>query len=184
MRSLRLLALAATTLFLAPNAHASSTPATSPYSSPTPAPHLQETSSPPVNAPYPDAGLAPVQVKEAFITAAKTHRRVLLDFGGNWCPDCRMLAGVFSLPDAASWLEQNFVIVPINVERFNKNMGIAAQYGVTIKAVPTVLILTPEGNLLNGNDAAALGNARRMSPQATIDLLAKWNDRSVSSSQP
>lgn len=139
-----------------------------------PPPQLSEMSAPPVTAPYPDAALAPTQVREAFVTAAKTHRRVLLDFGANWCPDCRILAGIFSLPAAASWLEKNFVVVPVNVERLNANMDLAAQYGVTITAVPTVLILTPQGRLLNPDTAEALGSARRMSPQAVLDLIADW----------
>lgn len=148
---------------------------TTSYATPiTPPPSIQTSSVNPVTKPYADASLAPTQVREAFATAAKTHRRVLLDFGGNWCPDCRMLAGVFALPDVALWLEKNFVIVPVNVERFNANMDIAQQYGVTIKAVPTVLILTAEGRLLNNDGILALGNARRMSPQAAVDLLAQW----------
>lgn len=144
---------------------------------PAPPPSIHAASVDPVSKPYADAALAPTQVREAFITAAKTHRRVLLDFGGNWCPDCRMLAGVFALPDVALWLEKNFVVVPVNVERLNANMDIAQHYGVTITAVPTVLILTPEGRLLNGDGALSLGNARHMSSQAAVDLLAQWNNR-------
>ncbi|GBD55497.1 thioredoxin family protein [Gluconobacter wancherniae] len=143
----------------------------------TPAPKLTETSAPPVAEPYPDTSLAHTQVQEAFKTAAKTHRRVLLVFGGNWCPDCKMLAGIFALPDAAQWLENQFVIVPVNVGRINTNLDLAQKYGVTIKAVPTVIIITPEGHALNGDGSTALGNARSMSPQAVIDLISEWNSR-------
>jgi len=126
---------------------------------------------------YPDIALAKTQVEEAFATAARTKRKVLIDFGGNWCPDCRMLAGVFEQPEVAQWLESQFVVVPVNVGRIDKNLDIAKQYGVTIHEVPTVLIVTPGRTLLNADGANTLGNARAMSPQAVLDLLDKWNRR-------
>lgn len=142
-----------------------------------PAPHLSETSAPPVAAPYPDTSVAQAQVKDAFALAAKTGRKVLIDFGGNWCPDCKMLSGIFALPDAKAWLDSQFVIVPVNVGRINTNLDLAQKYGVTIKAVPTIIIVTPDGHALNGDGSKALGNARSMSPQAVLDLISEWNSR-------
>ncbi|KXV11175.1 protein-disulfide isomerase [Gluconobacter oxydans] len=153
-------------------AHAASTEVT-----PTSAPQLTETSAPPVATPYPDTTVAHDQVAQAFALAQKTHRKVLLDFGGNWCPDCKMLSGIFALPDAARWLDSQFVVVPVNVGRINTNLDLAARYGVTIKAVPTVIIVTPDGHALNGDGSTALGNARSMSPQAVLDLISSWNKR-------
>ncbi|GBR69237.1 TlpA family protein disulfide reductase [Gluconobacter kanchanaburiensis] len=142
-----------------------------------PAPRLSETAAPPVATPYPDTEVAHDQVTAAFALAQKTHRKVLLDFGGNWCPDCKMLSGIFALPDAAHWLESQFVMVPVNVGRINTNLDLASRYGVTIKAVPTVIIVTPDGHALNGDGSTALGNARSMSPQAVLDLISDWNKR-------
>lgn len=127
--------------------------------------------------PYPDPSLAKRQVEEAFATAGKTHRRVLLVFGGNWCPDCRFLAGVFSQPDAATWLDAHFVVVPVNIGRLDKNLEIAAHYGVTVHEVPTILLVTPNGKLLNGDSANVLGDARDLSPQSVIDQIVEWNER-------
>ncbi|WP_025841968.1 thioredoxin family protein [Asaia platycodi] len=126
---------------------------------------------------YPDIALAKTQVEEAFATAARTKRKVLIDFGGNWCPDCRMLAGLFNQPEVAQWLESQFVVVPVNVGRIDKNLDIAQQFGVTIHEVPTVLIVTPGRKLLNADGANTLGNARAMSSQSVLDLLDKWNRR-------
>lgn len=166
MRTFILTAFAGLTYFLFSTAQAD------PSSSP---PALKTTTVKPTKMPYPDASLASTQVHEAFTTAAKTHRRVLLDFGGNWCPDCRILGGILNIPDAAMWLEHHFVIVPINVERLNANMDIAQHYGVTIKAVPTILLLTADGRLLNKENASSLGDARHMSPQEILNLIAQWN---------
>ncbi|AOX21186.1 thiol reductase thioredoxin [Kozakia baliensis] len=143
-----------------------------------PPPHLDPaTQIAPAKDVYPDVSLASKQVQEAFATAAASHRKVLLDFGGNWCPDCRMLAGVFNQPEVAQWLESQFVIVPVNVGRINQNLDLAQRYGVTIHEVPTVLIITAGGKLLNADGTHTLGNARAMSAQAVLDLLDQWNQR-------
>jgi hypothetical protein len=57
-------------------------------------------------------------------------------------------------------------------------MDIARRYGVTVKAIPTVLIVTPQGKLLNPQGTLVLGNARTMSSQAVVDQIAAWNRRS------
>ncbi|MGO9442677.1 MAG: thioredoxin family protein, partial [Terriglobales bacterium] len=40
---------------------------------------------------YPDPSQAKADIAAALRSAAATHRRVLLDFGGNWCGDCHVL---------------------------------------------------------------------------------------------
>jgi len=144
---------------------------------PVPPPQIGDTQSTPVKAPYPDAALAHKQVEEAFKTAAKTHRKVLIDMGGNWCPDCRILAGIFQVPAVDTWINSQFVVVPVNVGRVDTNLDIAEKYGVKIKAVPTVLVITADGKLLDRDGADALGNARAMSQQSVLDLIGQWNQR-------
>ena len=38
---------------------------------------------------------AKADIKSALATAAEEHREVLIDFGANWCPDCRALDAMF-----------------------------------------------------------------------------------------
>ena len=139
-----------------------------------PPPNLPAGQATPVAKPYDTAADAHKQVAGAFEAARATHRRVLLDFGGNWCPDCRMLAGVLAQPAVKSWSEEHFTTVMIDVGRENKNMDIAAKYGVKITAVPTVLVVTPDGSVVNADKPFALADARSWSQQAVVDLLAKW----------
>jgi thiol-disulfide isomerase/thioredoxin len=137
-------------------------------------PQLAPGKATPEKAPYDTTADAHAQVAAAFATAHATGRKVLLDFGGNWCPDCRMLAGVLDVPQVRAWSDAHFTTVLIDVGRENKNMDIAAKYGVKITAVPTVLVITPDGKLLNGDAPFALADARSWSQQAVVDLLAKW----------
>ena len=142
------------------------TPTDMPAAQPVPDPH-----------PYDTAADAHAQVDAAFAAAKKSGRNVLIDFGANWCPDCRMLNGVLQMPQAKAWRDSHFETVMVNVDRFNVNVDVAARYGVKVKQIPTVLILTPDGKLLDPDGTLALGNARSMSPQASIDLIASWDAR-------
>ncbi len=125
-------------------------------------------------APYDETADAPAQVAAAIARAAASHKFVLLAFGGNWCPDCRITAGVLALPDVRPWVEKNFEEVSIDIGRLNKNMDIAERYGVRVIAVPTIVILGPDGKMLNAGNPAALKDARGMSPQAIVDTINGW----------
>ena len=98
----------------------------------------------------------------------------MLDFGGNWCPDCRMLAGVLAVPLVHSWTDQHFVTVMIDIGRRNKNLDIASRHSLKIEGVPAVGVLTADGKLLNPGKVDALADARSWSQQAVVDLLAIW----------
>ncbi len=137
-----------------------------PATQPVPSPH-----------PYDTTADAHAQVDAAFAAARSSGRDVLIDFGANWCPDCRMLNGVMQMPTVRAWRDSRFETVLVNVDRFNVNMDLAARYGVTVKQIPTVLVLTPQGRLLDPDGTLALGNARAMSPQASVDQIAAWDAR-------
>jgi thiol-disulfide isomerase/thioredoxin len=137
------------------------------------APALPPGQATPVAHPYDETEDAHAAVAAAFTRAKLTGRIVLLDFGGNWCPDCRMLAGVLEDPRVKQWTDQNFQVVMIDVGRFKKNLDIAARWGVTLHAAPTVLAVTPQGKLLNGDDVTGLADARSFSEQAVVDMLAR-----------
>lgn len=130
----------------------------------------------PPQAPYDTAADANRAVDAAFAHARKTHKRVLLDLGGNWCGDCLILAGLMELPQMHRFLAAHFEIVSVDVGRFDTNLQIPARFGFTrrLLGVPTVLIATPNGKLVNGKDVFALADARHMQPQAVADWLAKW----------
>lgn len=133
-----------------------------PPGQPTPSPH-----------PYDETADATAAVMAALDRARLNGHKVLLDFGGNWCLDCRMLAGVLDNPQVRRWTADHFEVVLIDVGRFNKNMDIAARWNVRVTAAPTVLVIAPDGRLLNRDDPYGLADARSLSSQAVVDLLAR-----------
>jgi thiol-disulfide isomerase/thioredoxin len=139
-----------------------------------PAPQVHDplTQVPP--APYSESADAHADVALALSRAAATHKYVLLDFGGNWCPDCRVTAGVLEMKEVQPWIARNFIVVPIDVGRMNKNLDIAESYGQKIHAVPTIVVLDASGKMVNAGSPTALQDARSMTPQAIVDTLNGW----------
>ena len=129
-------------------------------------------------APYDEAADANAVVAAAFARAKKSHKRVLLDLGGNWCPDCIILANLMRMPGMKDFMAKHYEFASVDVGRFDKNLQIPARFGYTerLKGVPTVLVATPDGKLVNDGHVFALSDARHMTPQSLAEYLAQWTE--------
>lgn len=153
--------------------------ATSALAAPAPKVHIATLQELPTPLPYPyDATRnADIDVAAAQAKAKASHRLLLIDLGGNWCGDCRVLAGVMDLPEVKSFLDKHYVEVSVDVGRFDRNLQVPAHYGITkrLEGVPALLIVDPKTDkLLNAGRVSALADARSMTPQALADWLAQW----------
>ena len=83
--------------------------------------------APPIAPFIPIPRQASADLAAALKTAARTHRRILLDFGGNWCGDCQVLNLYFHDARNKPILEANFVLVDINIGYMDTNLDIAEQ---------------------------------------------------------
>lgn len=128
--------------------------------------------------PYNEAANADAQVAAAFARAQKSKKRVLIDLGGNWCVDCIVLANFVRLPEMRRFMETYYEEVLVDVGRFNRNLQIPAKFGITgrLKGVPALLIATPDGKLVNGDNIFATASASSMTPQALAAYLARYAD--------
>jgi thiol-disulfide isomerase/thioredoxin len=108
--------------------------------------------------------------------ADREHKLLLIDMGGNWCPDCRVLADIMELPEVKAFLKNLYVIVEVDVGRYDKNLDIADRYDAHYdKGAPAVLVVDPKTNqLVNKGRTLALRDARHMTPQGLADWLAQW----------
>jgi thiol-disulfide isomerase/thioredoxin len=131
----------------------------------------------PLPYPYNELANADGEVAKARAQAKAQHKLLIIDLGGNWCGDCRVLAGTIELPELKAYMDKHYVMAEVDVGRFNHNLQVPARYGFTqrLKGVPTLLVVDPATNkLLNPNDVFALSDAASMSPQALADWLARW----------
>jgi len=130
----------------------------------------------PLPYPYDASADANADVNAAFARARAGHKRVLIDLGGNWCADCRILAAVMALPEVRSFLDAHYIIVDVDVGHFDRNLQIPARFGITkrLEGVPSILVADPDGTLVDKGHVSALADARSMTPQALADWLALW----------
>jgi thiol-disulfide isomerase/thioredoxin len=132
----------------------------------------------PLPSPYVESADADAAVAQAKAKARAEHKLLLIDIGGNWCGDCRILAGVIEQPELKAFVAQHYVLVNVDSGRhIEKNLQVSARYGVDPRkgGVPNLLIVDPHtGKLLDADHTAALEDARHMTPQALADWLAQW----------
>jgi thioredoxin 1 len=112
-------------------------------------------------------------IRRALATAAKQHKNVLLDFGGNWCIDCHVLENAFHQPRIAPLLNSNYIVVHVDVGKYDKNLDLAKKYHVNLqKGVPSLAVLDAMGKVLYAT--GDFERARMMSEDDVIQFLDKW----------
>jgi thioredoxin 1 len=123
---------------------------------------------------YPDPSIAKTEIHDALARARTQHKRVILDFGGNWCGDCQVLDIYFHDATNKALLEDNFELVDVNIGRYDANTDIAERYGIPLKrGVPALVVLSPDGKVLL---AQTNGEFEKMSHLQSSDLTKFLND--------
>jgi thioredoxin 1 len=134
-----------------------------------------ETARPAGREIYPDSAQAKTDLAAAMRAAATTHKRILVDFGGNWCGDCQVLDIYFHDPANLPILDANFVLVHINVGHLDENVDIAERWGVPLdKGVPALAVLTEKGKLLYSQRNGQFEKMGRMDKSAVTQFLIAW----------
>lgn len=131
----------------------------------------------PLPLPYDEQANAQAVVAAAKARARARHKLLLIDLGGNWCLDCRLLAGTMDIPQLRKFVAAHYEVAVVDVGRFDRNLDIPAHYGIRdrLEGVPSLLIVDPRTDrLVNQGHTAALADARSMTPQALADWLAGW----------
>jgi thiol:disulfide interchange protein len=122
---------------------------------------------------YSDTADPKADIAAALEQAGKEHKRVILDFGGDWCGDCQVLDIYFHQPPNEELLEKNFVKVNVNIGHIDTNLDIAKKYGVDLHGVPALSVLDSNGKVLFAQHNE-FSDMRYMEPQSVTDFLTKW----------
>jgi len=124
---------------------------------------------------YSESADAKADIRQALSVAARQHKNVLLDFGGNWCGDCMVLDLYLHDPGNAAILAANYVLVDVNIGRYDRNLDVAKQYGIPLeKGVPALAILDGNGKLLYSQRNGEFEAMRRMDVASVSSFLTKW----------
>ena len=124
---------------------------------------------------YPAPDQARADLAAALHTATATHRRVIVDFGGNWCPDCYVLDAYFHDAVNQPILAAHYVVVHVNIGLYDKNLDIAERYRVPWKkGVPALAVLESDGRLLYSQKSGEFEAMRRMQTSDVTQFLKQW----------
>jgi|HubBroStandDraft_6_1064221.scaffolds.fasta_scaffold200946_2 thiol:disulfide interchange protein len=112
------------------------------------------------------------EIDTAERVARRDHKRILLDFGGNWCSDCQVLDFYYHQAPNAELLAKYYVVVHVDIGHMDHNLNIAAKYHVPIgKGVPALAVLDSNGNLLYAEHEKEFEHS---SPGTITAFLKRW----------
>lgn len=124
---------------------------------------------------YPDASAAHEDLQAALARARREHKRILVDFGGDWCGDCHVLDLYFEQPANRDLLARYFVKVDVNVEHLDANVDLAAKFGIPLKrGVPALAILDANGAVLYAQKHVEFEHMGQLQPSALTTFLQHW----------
>jgi thiol:disulfide interchange protein len=115
------------------------------------------------------------QIADALAVAKKQNKRVLLQFGANWCGWCHKLHKLCQTdPDIAAKLKESFVVVLVDVNKghngdINKKYGNPAGLGL-----PAIVILDADGKALTTQDSGKLEQGDHHDPKKVLAFLNEW----------
>ena len=121
---------------------------------------------------YSETANPTTDIAAAVAQARRENKRVLLDFGGNWCGDCQVLDIYYHQSPNAELLAKNFILVHIDIGHMDRNVDVAKKYKVPItKGVPALAVIDAHGNLLYSEREKEFEHT---TPEAITAFLKRW----------
>jgi hypothetical protein len=127
----------------------------------------------PVYDPFADAT---ADVEAAFKLARETNKRVLIEFGANWCPGCRDLGVVLKENrDISTAIKKHFVLVLVDTET-ESGRQLQEKYVPQRQrnSIPHLAVLDPAGKVLKNDDTTAFEIDDDYSVPKLNAFLAAW----------
>ncbi|MGV6801959.1 MAG: thioredoxin family protein [bacterium] len=123
--------------------------------------------------PYDEQADARAAIDAALSQIKRENKLLAIELGANWCGDCLILSGMMEIPAFKTYLDQHYVVVAVDIGRFDKNLDIPARWGLAkVPAAPTLMIIDPQGNWLNAEDRPGqFTNARDRNAQDALDYF-------------
>jgi thiol:disulfide interchange protein len=126
---------------------------------------------------YPDVAMAKTDIQAALVKARHEHKRVILDFGGDWCPDCQVLNIYFHQSPNKELLEKNYVLVDVNIGHEDANLDVAKRYGVPMPhGVPALVVVGGDGKVVYAQNKE-FSDMRNLQSSDLTTFLEAWKPR-------
>jgi thiol:disulfide interchange protein len=127
---------------------------------------------------YDESADAAKQIDAALKLARKENKRVLLQFGANWCGWCHRLHKLFQEDvKIAAKLKQDFVVVMVDVNK-GHNAAVNQRYGNPIQfGLPVLVVLGADGKVLTTQDTGKLEVGDHHDPAKVLAFLNQWSGK-------
>jgi thiol:disulfide interchange protein len=121
---------------------------------------------------YSESANSAADIEAAEKIARHDQKRILLDFGGNWCGDCQVLDFYYHQAPNAELLGKYYIVVHVDIGHMDHNLSIANKYHVPVgKGVPALAVLDADGKLLYSEHEKEFEHT---SPGAIAAFLKRW----------
>ncbi|MDB6018161.1 MAG: thiol:disulfide interchange protein precursor [Pedosphaera sp.] len=131
----------------------------------------EQAKSPPL---YDETADGSKQIVDALAQAKKENKRVLLQFGANWCGWCHKLHKTMETDAAvAEKLKSDYVVVLVDVNK-EHNRKIIEGYHATGTGIPVIVVLDADGKQLTTKDTNQLEEGDHHNPKKILDFLNEW----------
>lgn len=127
---------------------------------------------------YDEAADAKLDIAAALNRAKKENKRVLIQWGANWCGWCRILHKLFQEDKTiARKLLYEYELIMVDIAQFDKNIDLADKYGAEFKSknagVPYLTILNKDGNVVSNQDTGSLEKDKGHDPEKVLAFLTE-----------
>jgi thiol:disulfide interchange protein len=115
------------------------------------------------------------QITDALAAAKAGNKRVLLQFGANWCGWCRKLHALYRDDAAVSAeLKAHYVVVFVDVNK-GHNKAVDDRYGnPSYLGLPALVVLDADGKPLKTQDSTELEEGGGHSQKKVLAFLKTW----------
>jgi thiol:disulfide interchange protein len=124
---------------------------------------------------YSETADAHADIANALNKASRERKRVIVDFGGNWCGDCLVLDYYMHQQPNLDLLEKNFVLVHVDIGQYDHNLDIVDKYQIPIhNGVPLLMVLTARGTVLFVQRNKEFEKMQMVTPGVVENFLNQW----------
>ncbi|HCS47581.1 MAG TPA: hypothetical protein DIW61_04735 [Candidatus Aminicenantes bacterium] len=128
---------------------------------------------------YDESADAKADINAAIVRAGKENRRILVQWGANWCGWCRLLHKLFHDDKSiARKLLYEYEVVLVDIGKFDKNTDLAESHdaftnGFKKAGVPYLTVLDGDGRDLANQDTSVFEAGKNYDPNKILDFLTK-----------
>jgi thiol:disulfide interchange protein len=122
--------------------------------------------------PYKEVRVSHSMVDTTLRRARSEHKILMVEFGANWCEDCRALARDLDRGGTGNYFQTHFVILKVDVGQFDKNLDIAKSLDVDVdRGIPTAAFFATDGSRIGATNKGELEPASKYGSKQIMAFL-------------